>query len=193
MNERMEDAFTGAWFWTGKPGSCGRWYALALLFSSLASAVPGHAATVGAATGFHVEEATIASIHAAIKSGQTTCRQVVEAYVQRARAYNGVCTALVTRDGGPIPLAKGYRRAGASLAFPTKTVKASTVLPDLDRYQGLPLDYGRMETTVSDPSVSAQMGMRVGIPDAGQLNALETLNLRGERSVTCKGKFDAPP
>ena len=160
------------------------WYALALSFSSLA----------GAATPvFHVEEATIASIHAAIKSGQTTCRQVVEAYVQRARAYNGVCTALVTRDGGPIPLAKGYRRAGASLAFPTKTVKASTVLPDLDRYQGLPLDYGRMETTVSDPSVSAQMGMRVGIPDAGQLNALETLNLRGERSVTCKGKFDAPP
>ena len=160
------------------------WCALVLLCSSVGSA---------ATPGFHVEEATIASIHAAIKSGQTTCRQVVEAYVQRARAYNGVCTALVTRDGGPIPLAKGYRRAGASLVFPTKTVKASAILPDVDRYLGLPLDYGRMETTVSDASVSAQMGMRVGIPDAGQLNALETLNLRGERSVTCKGKFDAPP
>ena len=33
--------------------------------------------------------------------------------------------------------------------------------------------------------------MRVGIPNAGQLNALETLNIRGERSVTCKGAFDA--
>ena len=38
-----------------------------------------------------------------------------------------------------------------------------------------------------------QMGMRVGIPNAGQLNALETLNIRGERSVTCKGAFDAHP
>ena len=38
-----------------------------------------------------------------------------------------------------------------------------------------------------------QMGMRVGIPNAGQLNALETINIRGERSVTCKGAFDAHP
>ena len=35
--------------------------------------------------------------------------------------------------------------------------------------------------------------MRVGIPNAGQLNALETINIRGERSVTCKGAFDAHP
>ena len=46
---------------------------------------------------------------------------------------------------------------------------------------------------MSDPGVTAQMGMRVGIPNAGQLNALETLNIRGERSVTCKGAFDAHP
>ena len=50
-----------------------------------------------------------------------------------------------------------------------------------------------MERTVSDTSVHAQMGMRVGIPDVGQVNALETLNLRGERSVTCKGDFDRAP
>jgi Asp-tRNA(Asn)/Glu-tRNA(Gln) amidotransferase A subunit family amidase len=41
--------------------------------------------------------------------------------------------------------------------------------------------------------VKQQYGMVVGIPNAGQLNAFETLNIRGERSVTCKGKFDAPP
>ena len=35
--------------------------------------------------------------------------------------------------------------------------------------------------------------MRVGIPNAGQLNALETINIRGERSVTCKGDFDKAP
>ena len=70
---------------------------------------------------------------------------------------------------------------------------ASTLFPDLDNYAGPPLDFGRMETTVSDPTVWQQAGMRVGIPNAGQVNALETLNLRGERSVTCKGPFDAHP
>ncbi len=35
--------------------------------------------------------------------------------------------------------------------------------------------------------------MRVGIPNAGQLNALETLNIRGERSVSCKATCDAAP
>jgi hypothetical protein len=50
-----------------------------------------------------------------------------------------------------------------------------------------------MEKTASDPSVYQQYGMVAGIPNAGQVNALEVLNIRGERSVTCKGKFDAPP
>jgi amidase len=142
---------------------------------------------------FQVEEATIESIHRAIKTGQTTCKAVVQAYIARAKAYNGVCTSLVTVDGASIKPTKGYIRAGSPLVFPTKTVKASTLFPDLGEYKGLPLDYGRMERTVSDPSVFAEMGMRVGIANAGQVNALETLNIRGERSVTCKGKFDAPP
>jgi Asp-tRNA(Asn)/Glu-tRNA(Gln) amidotransferase A subunit family amidase len=142
---------------------------------------------------FHLQEATIAGIHAAIASGQTSCRAIVEGYINRAKAYNGVCTSLVTADGAPIPAATGAVRAGAPLAFPTKTVAASTLFPDLDKYAGPPLDFGRMEATVSDPTVRQQAGMRVGIPNAGQVNALETLNIRGERSVTCKGAFDAHP
>jgi amidase len=142
---------------------------------------------------FHVEEATIAGIQSAIQSGQTSCAGVVQAYIDRAKAYNGVCTSLVTAGGTDIPPAKGYVRAGSPLIFPTHTTKASTIFPDLDQYRGKPLDYGRMEQTVSDPHVVAQMGMRVGMPNAGQVNALETLNIRGERSVTCKGAFDAHP
>src|SRR6185437_4706643 len=38
-----------------------------------------------------------------------------------------------------------------------------------------------------------QFGMIVGIPNAGQVNALATLNIRGERSVTCRGDFDRHP
>jgi amidase len=163
----------------------------AVLLCTIASA--GFIRDAAAVGKFHVEEAGIESIQTAIKTGQTTCKAVVQAYIARAKTYNGVCTKLVTADGASIKPARGYVRAGSPLVFPTKTVKASTLFPDLDQYKGLPLDYGRMERTVSDPSVFAQMGMRVGIANAGQLNALETLNIRGERSVTCKGALDAHP
>jgi amidase len=142
---------------------------------------------------FQLEEATIDDLHGAIRSGATTCLAVVQHYLARARAYNGVASLLVTAEGAAVPEAVGAVRAGAPLRFPTETVKASTVLPDLDAYKGPPLEYGRMETTASDPSVSQQFGMVVGIPNAGQLNALATLNIRGERSVTCKGDFDRHP
>ena len=84
-------------------------------------------------------------------------------------------------------------RAGAPITFPTQTVAVSTIFPNFSEYAGLPFELGRMEPTLSDPSVQQQWGMRVGIPNAGQLNALETLNIRGERSVTCKGDFDRAP
>ena len=150
-------------------------------------------ASMQAAVAFQPEEATIDGMQSAIKSGEITCKGVVQAYLERAKAYNGVCTALITADGASIKPGTGYVRAGRPLVFPTKTVKASLVFPDLDQYKGLPLEYGRMEKAVSDPSVSQQQGMRVGIPGIGQLNALETLNIRGERSVTCKGKYDLHP
>jgi Asp-tRNA(Asn)/Glu-tRNA(Gln) amidotransferase A subunit family amidase len=145
------------------------------------------------ALAFQVEEASIEDIQTAIQNGQTTCQNVVQAYINRARAYNGICTALVTPDGKPVQSRLGAVRAGSPLKFPTTTVAASKLLPNLDKYKGLPLEYGKMESTASDPKVVQQYGMIVGIPDAGQLNALSTLNIRGERSVTCKGAFDAPP
>ena len=142
---------------------------------------------------FRLEEATIAELHAAIQAGDTNCVAVVRQYLERARAYNGVASRLVTEDGAAIPQAIGMVRAGAPLSFPTTTVKASTIFPDLDQYRGPPIEFGRMEATASDPAVAQQYGMIVGTADAGQLNALATLNLRGERSVTCKGEFDRHP
>jgi amidase len=142
---------------------------------------------------FRLEEATIDQLHAAIKAGEITCVQIVERYLARARAFNGVPSLLVTKEGEPVPQAKGTVRAGAPLRFPSETVKASTLLPDLDKYRGPPLEFGRMEATASDPSVEQQYGMIVGKADAGQLNALATLNIRGERSVTCRGDYDRHP
>ncbi|MFL5269915.1 MAG: amidase family protein, partial [Stellaceae bacterium] len=142
---------------------------------------------------FRLEEATIDELHEAIKAGLTTCVAVVQHYIERARAYNGVCSALVTEDGASVRAATGAVRAGAPLRFPTDTAKASTILPDLDKYKGPPLEFGRMEPTASDPAVQQQYGMIAGLPNAGQLNALATFNIRGERSVTCRGDFDRHP
>jgi amidase len=142
---------------------------------------------------FRLEEATIDDLHQAIRDGRTTCVAVVQHYIDRVRAYNGVSSILVTADGEPVPEVPGVIRGGAPIRFPTQTLKASAILPDLDRYVGAPLEFGRMEPTASDPSVQQQFGMIVGIPNAGQVNALGTINLRGERSVTCRGDFDRHP
>lgn len=162
--------------------------------AGLSAAGLAHLPTLRAqTTAFAVEETTIDAMQNAIRQGQTTCEGVVRQYLGRAKAYNGVPSALLTADGAPIPAALGTVRAGAPLEFPTKTVAASTILPDLDKYTGPPLEFGRMEPTASDPSVQQQYGMIVGLPNAGQVNALSTINIRGERSVTCKGEFDKAP
>ena len=146
-----------------------------------------------AQSALQIEEASIGDIQRAIQQGETSCVQVVEAYIERARAYNGVCTQLVTADGGRVAPGRGAVRAGAPIEFPATTVPVREILPDYDDYRGLPIELGRMEATWSDPSVQQQYGMVVGMQDAGQLNALSTLNLRGERSVTCQAECDAHP
>jgi Asp-tRNA(Asn)/Glu-tRNA(Gln) amidotransferase A subunit family amidase len=146
-----------------------------------------------AARTFRVEEATIADLHRAIQQGETTCRAVVQTYLERARAYNCTCTQLVTRDGASFTPGAGAVRAGSVTSFPSSTTAAGSVLPRFDEYAGPPIDFGRMEATSSDPTVHQQYGMVVGIRNAGQINALSTLNIRGERSVSCKAQCDAPP
>lgn len=162
------------------------------LLSCLLSCVFGLGAAPLAGA-FQLQEATIADIHAAIRSGEITCKGLVQAYFARVKAYDGVCAVPVTENGAALPAALGAVRSGAPIRFPTKTIAASTFLPSLKDYQGLPLEYGTVQPTVSDPAVKQQFGMVAGLPKAGQLNAFETLNIRGERSVTCKGKFDAAP
>jgi amidase len=147
----------------------------------------------GTTTGFQLEEATIAQMHAAIRAGQITCVGIVDHYIARARAYNGVASRLVTADGAPVAAATGAMRAGAPLQFPTDTVPVSAIYPDLDKYEGKPLELGRMEATRSDASVQQQYGMIVGIEGGTQVNALSTLNIRGERSVVCRGDYDRHP
>lgn len=46
---------------------------------------------VAAAPAFHLEEATIADVHRAIRAGELTTTRLVELYLARIQAYNGVC------------------------------------------------------------------------------------------------------
>ena len=72
---------------------------------------------------FQLEEATIDELHRAIRAGETTVVAVVQHYIDRARAYNGVASVLVTEDGAPVPDAVGTVRAGSPLRFPIATVE----------------------------------------------------------------------
>jgi amidase len=160
-----------------------------LLATMLAAAEAAHSQQAD----FHLEEATIDDVHLAIREGRITCKGLVQLYINRSKAYNGVSNVLVTKDGEPIPPAPGVVRAGSPLLFPTQTVAISALLPNFDQYAGPPIEFGRMESTASDPAVQQQFGMTIGIPNTGQLNALGTINIRGERSVTCKGDRDRRP
>jgi amidase len=159
-------------------------------FFLLAAMLTATEATHSQQPRFHLQEGTIDDIHRAIRNGQITCKGLVQLYINRAKAYNGVSDKLVTKDGAPTAPAPGAVRAGSPLKFPTETIAISTLLPNFEQYAGPPIEFGRMEPTASDPTVEQQYGMTVGIPNAGQLNALGTLNIRGERSVTCKGDRD---
>ncbi len=143
------------------------------------------------AQAFSLQETSIENIHSGIRAGEVTCKQIVEAYVARAKAYNGVCTKLVTADGAAAPAAVGTVRGGMAVKFPTETVAIAKLIPDFDKYKGLKPDYGRMEPTMSDPSVQNQYGMVAGIPNAKQVNGLDTINLRGERQILCPYLYSA--
>ena len=134
---------------------------------------------------FHLLEATIADVHRGIQEGQLTCRALVQAYINRARAYNGTCNQLVTEAMAPTFLPDYAEYAAAAVA--------TAALPSGDPRKTPPVEFGRMEPTASDPAVQQQFGMTVGIPNAGQVRALGMINIRGERSVTCKGDFDRHP
>jgi Asp-tRNA(Asn)/Glu-tRNA(Gln) amidotransferase A subunit family amidase len=131
---------------------------------------------------FHLQEATIDDIQQAIRSGQITCQQVVQWYINRAKAYNGPGTRLVTEDMAPgiFPKYSEYKAA----------VEKTADLLVGDPRKTVPLEFGRMEPTATDPTVKQQYGWIEGVPNSPRTSALATINLRGQRSVTCKGDLD---
>ena len=136
----------------------GRAIVLTLLLAS-ASCAPSPARSEQSTAPFQVEEATIAELHAAITLGPTTCRAVVEAYID---ARQGLQRRLHEsrhrrrrRRAARHRLRARRRAAGVSDQDRPRRRPISRIS---DQYRGLPLDYGRMEPTVSDPGGEAADG-----------------------------------
>ena len=121
---------------------------------------------------FRLEEARIEDIHRAIKSRQITCERVVQAYINRIRAYDNMCVAPVNPTDGSDPM---------------------NHFPDVAKYTGTLLQPGVMQATISDPAKLQTYGYIRGVKNAGQLRSLSTVNIRGERSATCKATCDLHP
>ena len=85
---------------------------------------------------FHLEEATIADVHRAIQQEEITCQGLVQAYINRAGAYNGVSNQLVTEAMAPdlLPNYSEYKAA----------VVATADLPPGDPRKTPPIEFGRM-------------------------------------------------
>ena len=123
---------------------------------------------------FRLEEATIEELHRAIKAGRTTCVAIVQHYIERARAFNGVASALVTKDGMPVPDATGAVRGGKPLRFPTQTISVSTIREFFDPVSAGPLV---VEAAIE---ISHAMGWQGGAPDLYRYAAGSESSLRGE-------------
>ena len=72
---------------------------------------------------FHLEEATIADIQKAIKTGQITAVELVHLYLDRIKAYNGVC---VNQPDGLLGLVSTIPHAGQLNALMTLNLRPDT-------------------------------------------------------------------
>jgi amidase len=93
---------------------------------------------------FHLEEATIADIHNAIETGQITTTELVHLYLDRIKAYNGVCVNQPEGILGPISTIPNAGQLNAlmtlnlrpdtrrSLGFDDRKARSMTDLVDND-------------------------------------------------------------
>jgi Asp-tRNA(Asn)/Glu-tRNA(Gln) amidotransferase A subunit family amidase len=78
------------------------WTRSIVLSLSLAVAIPSTGATQETRATFHLQDATIAHLQQAIKSGRITTVGLVELYLKRIKAYNGTCVNEPQGILGPI-------------------------------------------------------------------------------------------
>jgi amidase len=111
---------------------------------------------------FHLLDATIADVQSAIRSRQVTCVQVVQAYLARIKAYNGVC---VSQPNGQLGVVSLVPDAGQVNALMTLNLRPATRIA-----LGFDAHHSRSQTDLVDDDPS--------MPDALETAAAEDASYR---------------
>ena len=145
---------------------------------------------------FHLEEATIADVHRAIRAKQITAEQLVSLYFKRIEAYNGTCvkgdvdsvTGLMLGDLTPI------ENAGQINAYMTLNIRGQR--SKTDRADNDPKMSDALEVTRAQDAYFARTGEFVGplhgIPFAIKDN-YDTVDMRTTAGAAAAYANDKPP
>jgi Asp-tRNA(Asn)/Glu-tRNA(Gln) amidotransferase A subunit family amidase len=157
---------------------------------------PQFASAAKAASGFHLEEASIADVHRAIRAGQITAVQLVNLYFKRIEAYNGTCvkgevdpaTGLMFGEITPV------ENAGQVNAYMTLNIRGKR--SKTDRADNDPKMLDALETARAQDEYFARTGNFVGplhgIPIAVKDN-YDTIDMRTTAGAAADYTDDKPP
>ena len=153
-------------------------------------------AKAAAAPRFHLEEATIADVHRAIRAKEITAEQLVQLYFKRIEAYNGTCvkgevdpaTGLMLGEIAPI------ENAGQVNAYMTLNIRGRRSKTDPADNDPTMLD--ALETARAQDEHFARTGNFVGplhgIPIAVKDN-YDTIDMRTTAGAVADYADDKPP
>src|SRR5258707_5536696 len=145
---------------------------------------------------FHLEEATIADVHRAIRAKEITAEQLVQLYLKRIEAYNGICvkgevdpaTGLMFGEITPI------ENAGQVNAYMTLNIRGKRSKTDPADNDPKMLD--ALETARAQDAYFARTGNFVGplhgIPIAVKDN-FDTIDMRTTAGAIADYDNDKPP
>ena len=145
---------------------------------------------------FHLEEATIADVHRAIRAKEITAEQLVQLYFKRIEAYNGTCvkgevdpaTGLMYGEITPV------ENAGQVNAYTTLNIRGKR--SKTDRADADPKMTDALETARAQDDYFARTGNFVGplhgIPIAVKDN-FDTVDMRTMAGAAADYANDKPP
>ncbi len=153
-------------------------------------------AKAASAPRFHLEEATIADVHRAIRAKEITAEQLVQLYFKRIEAYNGTCvkgevdpaTGLMFGEITPV------ENAGQVNAYMTLNIRGKR--SKTDRADNDPKMMDALETARAQDAYFARTGNFVGplhgIPIAVKDN-FDTVDMRTTAGAAADYANDKPP
>ena len=145
-----------------KPDGLGAGLRLAILLLSISVVVGYRSAPAAAASKFQILDTTIDDVQSAIKAHKLTCTQLVELYLARIKAYNGVC---VNQPDGPLGAVTLIPNAGQVNALMTLNLRPATRMA-----MGFDAHHARSQTDLVDDDPN--------MPDALETAAAEDAQFR---------------